>query len=83
MLPVSKFACEGGARIRANMPDMAQADLRRVERAARRAAEAREELRVAMRLAHAAGETMSDIARVAGVSRQRVSQILAERRDSS
>lgn len=62
------------------MADMAQADLRRVERAALKATAAREELRVAMELAREAGETMVDIARSAGLSRQRVSQILSERR---
>lgn len=64
----------------ANVSGMAQSDLRRVERAARNAAKARDELRVAILLAHDAGETMSDIARAAGLSRQRVSQIVAERR---
>jgi DNA-directed RNA polymerase sigma subunit (sigma70/sigma32) len=58
---------------------MAQADLRRVEKAALSVKEAREELRVAITLARAAGETLDDIARMAGVTRQRISQILQER----
>jgi DNA-directed RNA polymerase sigma subunit (sigma70/sigma32) len=58
---------------------MAQADLRRVEKAALSVKEAREELRVAISLARAAGETLDDIARMAGLTRQRISQILQER----
>jgi DNA-directed RNA polymerase sigma subunit (sigma70/sigma32) len=42
--------------------------------------EARAELRQAIVLAHRAGETMEDIGRAAGLTRQRVSQLLAEQR---
>jgi len=55
---------------------MAQGDLRRVERAAANAAKSREELRVAITLARAAGETLEDIGRAAGLSRQRIAQVL-------
>jgi DNA-directed RNA polymerase sigma subunit (sigma70/sigma32) len=55
---------------------MAQGDLRRVERAAANAAKSREELRVAIALARAAGETLQDIGRAAGLSRQRIAQVL-------
>ena len=55
---------------------MAQSDLRRVERAAARAAKARDELRVSITLARAAGETLEDIGRAAALSRQRIGQIL-------
>ncbi len=55
---------------------MARQDLRRVERAARRVAESREEMRIAVALARAAGETLDDIARAAGVTRQAVSAML-------
>jgi DNA-directed RNA polymerase sigma subunit (sigma70/sigma32) len=55
---------------------MSRADLRRVERAAADAARAREQLRVTITLARAAGETLVDIGRAAGLSRQRIAQIL-------
>ncbi len=64
------------------MAAMAQADLRRVERAARKIARDREELRVAILLARDAGETFEDIGSAAGLSRQRVQQIVSERRES-
>ena len=57
---------------------MAERDLQRVARAAVRAAEARQELKQAILLARASGETLDAIARAAGVSRQRVGQILRE-----
>jgi DNA-directed RNA polymerase sigma subunit (sigma70/sigma32) len=63
------------------MPNMAQADLRRVERAAVHVAEARTELRQAIRLARASGETLDSIGRAAGVTRQRIRQILNEDSD--
>lgn len=59
---------------------MAKAHLRAVERAARKAAQAREGLRVAIMLARDAGETYDDIGRAAGLSRQRIQQIVNERR---
>jgi DNA-binding transcriptional regulator LsrR (DeoR family) len=59
---------------------MAKRDLLRVERAARDTDRARELLHGAIVTAYEAGETMQDIATAAGLSRQRVSQILAERR---
>jgi len=46
---------------------MAQSHLRRVERAAGKAARSREELRVAITLARAAGETLEDIGRAAAL----------------
>jgi DNA-directed RNA polymerase sigma subunit (sigma70/sigma32) len=55
---------------------MARGDLRRVERAAANFAKSREELRVAITLARAAGETLQDIGRAAGLSRQRIAQVL-------
>jgi DNA-directed RNA polymerase sigma subunit (sigma70/sigma32) len=57
-------------------PRVAQTDLRRVERTAAKAAKARDELRVAITLARAAGETLEDIGRAAALSRQRIAQIL-------
>lgn len=72
--------CEGGATDNPNTSDVARSDLERIERAARRLAETREELRVAMELARAAGETLEDIGRAAGISRQAVSQALRRRR---
>jgi hypothetical protein len=59
---------------------MAQRDLRRVERAAVRIDKAREELRLAIWMARQAGETFDDIGSAAGLSRQRVQQIIAEGR---
>jgi hypothetical protein len=47
-------------------------------RAEARAEEARQELYAAIREAHAAGEAVSLIAQVAGVTRQRVWQIVKE-----
>jgi transcriptional regulator with XRE-family HTH domain len=60
--------------------DMAQSDLRRVERAARKRAETNRELRQAIMLARAAGETQADVARAAGLSTTRVAQIEREER---
>jgi DNA-directed RNA polymerase sigma subunit (sigma70/sigma32) len=48
----------------------------RVERLAPRLAEARAELHAAIRQAHAEGATQATIARVAGLSRERVRQIV-------
>lgn len=58
---------------------MAKRDLERVERAYRRLAEAREEVRVAIQLARSSGERLEDIARAAGVTRQAISKALRER----
>lgn len=58
--------------------EMAQRDLRRVERASRDVDKARAELRRSILLARDAGETFEDIGRAAGLSRQRVSQIVNE-----
>jgi DNA-directed RNA polymerase sigma subunit (sigma70/sigma32) len=55
---------------------VAQRDLRRVERAARALDSARDELRRSILLAREAGETFEDIGRAAGLSRQRVQQIV-------
>jgi DNA-directed RNA polymerase sigma subunit (sigma70/sigma32) len=49
-----------------------------VERAARKAAQSRVELRQAILLARESGETFEDIATAAGLSRQRVQQIVRE-----
>lgn len=59
---------------------MARADLRRVERAAGRARESRAELVEAILAAAASGETYRDIAEAAGMSHQRVGQIVKESR---
>lgn len=69
-------SCEGPVTILPKPMTMARQDLARVERAARHVAESREELRVAIGLARAAGETLDDIARAAGVTRQAVSRML-------
>jgi DNA-directed RNA polymerase sigma subunit (sigma70/sigma32) len=61
---------------RANLLRVAQRDLRRVERAARDLDKARDELRRSILLAREAGETFEDIGRAAGLSRQRVQQIV-------
>ena len=58
------------------MTDVAKSDLSRVMRAARDRAQATERLRVAIVLARDAGETFDDIGRAAGLSRQRVQQIV-------
>jgi DNA-binding MarR family transcriptional regulator len=62
---------------------MAKEDLVRLERAARRVERlskeldrGREELRLALQTAHDKGETISELARRLGVSRQRVYQML-------
>lgn len=57
---------------------VAQRDLRRVERAARDLDKARDELRHSILLAREAGETFDDIGKAAGLSRQRVQQIVNE-----
>lgn len=59
---------------------VAQSDLRRVERLARKVAESRDELRDAMVAAHDSGESYRDIARAAGISHQRVAQIITDAR---
>jgi DNA-directed RNA polymerase sigma subunit (sigma70/sigma32) len=61
-----------------NLPPMAQADLRRVQRAAVKAAEARAELRNAILAARESGETLADIAKAAKLSRQRIAQIVSK-----
>lgn len=62
------------------MTEMAGRDLKRVTRLARRFDEVRDELREAILTARDSGETLEAIGRAAGLSRQRVSQILSERR---
>lgn len=61
---------------------MARADLRRVQLAARKVDSARAELYAAICAAHASGETYRDIAEAAGISYQRVGQIVKEGRSS-
>jgi hypothetical protein len=56
--------------------EMAERDLRRVERAAVKVAEARQELRVAIELARASGETLQAIGDRAGLTATRIKQIL-------
>jgi hypothetical protein len=58
---------------------VARRDLLRVERAARDSDRAREALRDAILKAREAGETYDDIGRSAGLSRQRVSQVVNEK----
>jgi len=57
-------------------PIVAQSDLRRVERACQRLIDARKELEAAIKAASASGETQRDIAERAGMSHQRINQIL-------
>jgi hypothetical protein len=59
---------------------MARADLDRVRRAAQRLAEARNEMEAAIRAARDSGETYQDIADVAGLSRQRIQQMIGKSR---
>jgi DNA-directed RNA polymerase sigma subunit (sigma70/sigma32) len=60
------------------MTRMAQTDLRRVARAALKAVAARAELRQAILLARSSGETLQDIGIAAGLSPQRIQQIIRE-----
>lgn len=60
--------------------NMARADLRRVSRAAQRVQSSRAELEEAIVAAASSGETYRDIAQAAGVSYQRVGQIVKEKR---
>ncbi len=60
--------------------DVAQADLRRVRRAKHRIEAALEERENAICAAWDSGESMRDIAKVAGLSSSRVQQIVAARR---
>jgi hypothetical protein len=55
---------------------MPTVDLKRVTRAAHKAAHARDAFHVAIRAASAAGESTRSIAQVAGLSHQRIHQIL-------
>ncbi len=59
---------------------MAKADLRRVARAAQRVRESRDELEAAIVAASASGESYRDIAEAAGMSHQRVGQIVKKGR---
>lgn len=59
---------------------VAQADLRRVERACKRVIDSKDELHAAIVAAHASGETYRDIAKAAGMSHQRVGQIVKQHR---
>ena len=58
--------------------NMAQADLRRVERCRQQLEDARAGLHQAIRDAVASGETYRDVAKLAGISHQRVAQIVKE-----
>jgi hypothetical protein len=55
------------------------APIDRRNRAEQALRDAQRELEVAIRAAHASGESLSAIGRVAGVSRQRVAQIVGRR----
>lgn len=57
---------------------MAMSDLRRVQRCAHKLEETRQDLKDAIRQAHQSGETYRDIARYAGMSHQRIAQIVNE-----
>jgi hypothetical protein len=57
---------------------VAQSDLRRVERAARRSKAARTELHAAILAAWKSGESYKDIAHAAGLSKGRIGQIVKE-----
>jgi DNA-directed RNA polymerase sigma subunit (sigma70/sigma32) len=62
--------------------DVAMADLRRVERCKQEADRAREDLFAAIIRARESGETLRDIGKAAGLSHQRIAQILADGRRS-
>ena len=70
---------EGSGVALANRLGMTQADLRRIERASERLERSREELLVAILNARDSGESFRDIARAAGMSHQRVHQIVREK----
>lgn len=57
---------------------MARRDLRRVAKAQQQLEAARSELHAAIRAAVASGETYRDVARMAGLSHQRIYQIMKE-----
>lgn len=57
---------------------VAQADLRRVERARRKVDAARVELTAAILAAWKSGESYQDIGRAAGMSKARIGQIVKE-----
>jgi DNA-directed RNA polymerase specialized sigma24 family protein len=57
---------------------MARADMRRVSAARRQLRQTRDEFKAAIRAAVASGETYRDVARMAGISHQRVHQIVHE-----
>lgn len=59
---------------------MAQADLRRVRRAARRVEDSEAELKDAIIAARESGETYRDIAEAAGLSHQRIWQLTHPKR---
>lgn len=57
------------------MAAVAQADLKRVERAARNLAKAQAEIKQAILIARDSGETLADIGRAAGLTPQRIHQL--------
>jgi DNA invertase Pin-like site-specific DNA recombinase len=61
--------------------DMARADMRRVGQAKRDLRKARDEFKAAIRAAVASGETYRDVARMAGISHQRIHQVVHEDSD--
>ncbi len=74
-----KLASRSGL-VKRESEHMAQADLRRVARATRRIEAALTERDNAICTAWDSGESMRDIAKVAGLSPSRVQQIVAKRR---
>lgn len=71
------------AKLSQKSGSMAQTDLRRVERCKAQLDHAREMWRLSILDAVASGETYKDVARHAGISHQRVGQIVNEARDST
>lgn len=62
-----------------NAAPVSQADLKRVARAAEKVARDQEALKQAILMARASGETLADIGRSAGLTAQRVHQIVGKR----
>jgi hypothetical protein len=69
---------EGGTPVKTNGWRVAQVDLRRVARSARKVEQAKAELRGAILSARASGETYRDIGQAAGLTHGRIVQIVRE-----
>lgn len=74
------WCLEGTGDALAKRLGMTQADLRRIERAAAKLQESREDLFAAIITARDSGESLRDIAKAAGMSHQRVHQIAQNHR---